>query len=76
MACHLHPILGTWDAVTTCTQVTVFFPLGVRILLVTPQVERKKKIGCVFIVKIMLRKVTKCMCILDVLASISMSERT
>ena len=28
MACHLHPILCTWDAVTTYTPVTVFFPLG------------------------------------------------
>ena len=27
--CHLHPILCTWDAVTTCSPVTVFFPLGV-----------------------------------------------
>ena len=31
MACHLHPILCTWDAVTTCTPVTVFLPLGVRL---------------------------------------------
>ena len=31
MACHLHPILCTWDAVITCTPVTVFFPLGVRL---------------------------------------------
>ena len=31
MACHLHPILCNWDAVTTCTPVTVFFPLGVRL---------------------------------------------
>ena len=29
MACHLHPILCTWDVVITCTPVTVFFPLGV-----------------------------------------------
>ena len=29
MACHLHPILCTWDAVVTCTPVTVLFPLGV-----------------------------------------------
>ena len=29
MACHLHLILCTWDGVTTCTPVTVFFPLGV-----------------------------------------------
>ena len=28
-ACHLHPILCTWDAVITCTPVTIFFPLGV-----------------------------------------------
>ena len=31
MACHLHPILCTRDAVTTCTPVTVFFPFGVRL---------------------------------------------
>ena len=31
MTCHLHPILGTWDAVITCTPVTVFFPLVVRL---------------------------------------------
>ena len=30
MACHLHLILCTWDAVT-CTPVTVFFPLGVQL---------------------------------------------
>ena len=30
-ACHLHPILCTWDALITCTPVTVFFPLGVRL---------------------------------------------
>ena len=30
MACHLHPIPCTWDAVTTCTPVTVFFSLGVK----------------------------------------------
>ena len=30
-ACHLHPILCTWDAVIACTPVTVFFPLGVRL---------------------------------------------
>ena len=28
-ACHLHLILCSWDAVITCTPVTVFFPLGV-----------------------------------------------
>ena len=33
MACHLHLILCTWDAVTTCTPVTVFFPLGVQLCL-------------------------------------------
>ena len=35
MACHLHPILCTWDAcaVTTYTPVTVFFPLGVWLCL-------------------------------------------
>ena len=31
MACHLHPIFCTWDAVTTWTPVTVFFPLGMRL---------------------------------------------
>ena len=31
MTCHLYPILCTWDAVTTCTPVTVFFPLGVQL---------------------------------------------
>ena len=29
MAFHLHLIICTWDAVTTCTPVTIFFPLGV-----------------------------------------------
>ena len=27
MACHLHPIICTWEAVTSCTPVTIFFPL-------------------------------------------------
>ena len=31
MACHLHPIIYAWDAVTTCTSVTIFFPLGVQL---------------------------------------------
>ena len=31
MVFHLHPILCTWDAVTTCTPVTIFFPHGVRL---------------------------------------------
>ena len=31
MACHLHPILCSWDAVITCTPVTVFFQLGVQL---------------------------------------------
>ena len=39
MACHLHPILCTWDAVTICTPVTVFFPLGVRLAML----EKEKK---------------------------------
>ena len=30
MACHLHSILCTWDAVTTCTPFTDFFLLEVR----------------------------------------------
>ena len=30
-ACHLHPILCTWDVVITCTPVTAFFPLGVQL---------------------------------------------
>ena len=29
MAFDLHPIICTWDVVTTCIPVTVFFPLGV-----------------------------------------------
>ena len=28
---NLHPILCTWDAVTTCTTAAVFFPLGMRL---------------------------------------------
>ena len=33
MACHLHLIYCTWDAVTTCPQVTVFSNLGaVRVI--------------------------------------------
>ena len=31
MTCHLHLILCSWDAVATCTPVTIFFPLGVRL---------------------------------------------
>ena len=31
MACHLQPIFCTWDAVTTCTLITVFFPLVVQL---------------------------------------------
>ena len=30
IAYHLHPILCTSDAITACTSVTLFFPLGVR----------------------------------------------
>ena len=30
-ACHLHLILCAWNAVITCTPVTVFFPLGVQL---------------------------------------------
>ena len=33
MACHLHSILCTWDAVTTCTPFTVFFLLEGAVLL-------------------------------------------
>ena len=29
MAFNLHPIICTWNVVTTCISVTVFFPLGV-----------------------------------------------
>lgn len=38
MACHLHPIICIWDAVTISTPVTIFFPLGVRLCL-----KKKKK---------------------------------
>ena len=31
MTCYLYLILCTWDAVITCTPVTVFFSLGVRL---------------------------------------------
>ena len=41
MACHLHPILHTWDAVTTCTPVTVFFPLGVQLCSLHPKMQLK-----------------------------------
>ena len=37
-ACLLHPILCAWDAVITCTLVTVFFPLGVQL-----RCKKKKK---------------------------------
>ena len=30
-ACHLHLMLCTWDAVTTCTPLTVFFIFGVQL---------------------------------------------
>jgi len=36
IACHLHPIIFTWDAVTTCTPVTIFFPLKVPSLALSP----------------------------------------
>ena len=42
-ACHLHTILCAWDAVITCTPVTVFFPLGVR--LYDARKKKKKKEG-------------------------------
>ena len=54
IACHLHPILCTWDAVTTCTPVTVFLPTWGAVMLKkqqqqqqkkkTPSLERRKKI--------------------------------
>ena len=40
-ACHLHSILCIWDAVTTCTPVTNFFPLGVQLC----SNQKKKKRG-------------------------------
>ena len=40
-ACHLHLILCTWDALITCTPVTVFFPLGVRLRCSKQQKKRK-----------------------------------
>ena len=43
MACHLHPILCTWNAVTTCTPVTIFFPLEVQ--LCSKKKARKKAEG-------------------------------
>ena len=41
MACHLHSILSIWDAVTSCTPVTDFFPLGVQ-LCSCEQCSKKK----------------------------------
>ena len=40
MAFDLHPIICTWDVVTTCIPVTVFFPLGMRLCS-----NKKKKKG-------------------------------
>ena len=48
MACHLHPIICTWDAVTTCTPVTIFFPTWGVVMLEKkipppPPPQKKKK---------------------------------
>ena len=54
MACHLHPIICTWDAVTTCTPVTVFFPLGCGynlnkiIIIIIHIIENLEKVTCSF----------------------------
>ena len=42
-ACHLHPILSTWDAVINCTPVNVFFPFGVRLCSKPPPPQKKKQ---------------------------------
>ena len=42
MACYLHPILCTWDAVVTCTLVPVFFPL--RVWLSSGKKKRRYKL--------------------------------
>ena len=41
MAFDMHLILCTWDVVTTCIPVTVFFPLGVQ--LCAKEEEEKKR---------------------------------
>ena len=43
MAYHLHPILCTWNAVVTCTPVTVFFPLRVRLCSKKKKTKKKNK---------------------------------
>ena len=41
MSWHIHPIPCTWDAVTTCTQVTISFHLGCG--YAQKEIRKKKK---------------------------------
>jgi len=48
MAFDLHLIICTWDVVTTCIPVTVFFPLGVWFNLEKEKKKKEKKGRTVF----------------------------
>ena len=65
MACNLHPIICTWDAVTTCTPVTIFFPTWGVVMLeyikyLPPPPQKKNKNTHKVAPKAMWKTNTKC----------------
>ena len=53
IAYHLHPILRTSDAITACTSVTLFFPLGVRSCLKKKNNLFMQRVWAVFWMKVL-----------------------